>query len=563
MTSSANSVSINADNFVAPDGGFGWVVVAASFLTNMIADGVTFSFGIMFEEFQQEFSSSAAVTAGVVSVFHAVPLLTGPIATYLTDRFGCRAVTIWGSLLASLGFLAAAFSHHIALLYFFFGVMSGFGLSLVYVASIIIVAYYFETKRSFATGIAVSGSGIGTFLFAPFTQWLMDNYGGWRGACIILAGIFLNMILCGLMFKELEWKRRMSRASSARSLSSPEIEELRAALQSGDLLTEEEEEEEVRIASSLVTIPTYIKDPNKLPQDILAMMVQNKQTYDFILENYPDCLRDIPSVESFTTLKATEEEADKEKHSNQSKAKTEGESKSVKLKRRVSSLLRGQQKPLEPVQSSSRAATEKDDLQKLKVRRQSMTYRGATLSTRNRLRSSASCPDIYKNARSEDDDEEESCSGEMLDYITLPFIVFCISNFLLYFWYDVPYVYTIEYVENNLHIPNTESTQILSVIGILNTVGEVAVGWLSDQKCVSSLVLYAVCMLVCGLVTAIIPFLSSYPSILSLSAIYGFAIAANYSLTSPILVDLVSIQQFSGAYGKVFLLTLSLGQTNL
>ena len=79
MTSSANSVSLNTDSFVVPDGGFGWVVVAASFLTNMIADGVTFSFGIMFEEFQQEFSSSAAVTAGVVSVFHAVPLLSGPI----------------------------------------------------------------------------------------------------------------------------------------------------------------------------------------------------------------------------------------------------------------------------------------------------------------------------------------------------------------------------------------------------------------------------------------------------------------------------------------------------
>ena len=85
-------------------------------------------------------------------------------------RYGCRAVTIWGSMLASLGFLAAAFSHHIALLYLFFGLVSGLGLSLCYVASIIIVAYYFETKRSFATGIAVCGSGIGTFLFAPFTQ---------------------------------------------------------------------------------------------------------------------------------------------------------------------------------------------------------------------------------------------------------------------------------------------------------------------------------------------------------------------------------------------------------
>ena len=40
----------------------------------------------------------------------------------------------------------------------------------------------------------------GTFVFALFTQWLMDSYGGWRGACIILAGIFLNTVVCGMNF---------------------------------------------------------------------------------------------------------------------------------------------------------------------------------------------------------------------------------------------------------------------------------------------------------------------------------------------------------------------------
>ena len=87
LRSSATSLSTNTDTLLPPDGGWGWVVVLASFFVNLIADGVTFSFGIMFEEFQTEFDSSAAETAGVVSVFHAVPLLTGPIATWLTDRF--------------------------------------------------------------------------------------------------------------------------------------------------------------------------------------------------------------------------------------------------------------------------------------------------------------------------------------------------------------------------------------------------------------------------------------------------------------------------------------------
>ena len=57
--------------------------------------------------------------------------------------------------------------------------------------------------------------------------------------------------------------------------------------------------------------------------------------------------------------------------------------------------------------------------------------------------------------------------------------------------------------------------------GILNTVGEVVVGWLSDQAWVSSTALYSACMLVCGLVTALIPLASSYPLVLALSAVYG------------------------------------------
>ena len=56
-------------------------------MVNMIADGVTFSFGVLFDELQNEFGESKAVTAGVVSLFHAVPLLSGPVASALTVRY--------------------------------------------------------------------------------------------------------------------------------------------------------------------------------------------------------------------------------------------------------------------------------------------------------------------------------------------------------------------------------------------------------------------------------------------------------------------------------------------
>ena len=43
----------------------------------------------------------------------------------------------------------------------------GLGLGLVYLPAMVCISYYFEKRRAFATGIAVAGSGIGSFSLAP------------------------------------------------------------------------------------------------------------------------------------------------------------------------------------------------------------------------------------------------------------------------------------------------------------------------------------------------------------------------------------------------------------
>ena len=64
------------------------------------------------------------------------------------------------------------------------------------------MSFYFEKRRSLATGIAVCGSGIGTFMFAPLTNALLTEY-TWKGTVLIEAGILLNCILCGMVFRPL------------------------------------------------------------------------------------------------------------------------------------------------------------------------------------------------------------------------------------------------------------------------------------------------------------------------------------------------------------------------
>lgn len=57
----------------------------------------------------------------------------------------------------------------------------------------------------------------------------------------------------------------------------------------------------------------------------------------------------------------------------------------------------------------------------------------------------------------------------------------------------------------------------------------------------------------CGAITALIPLVHSYWSLCFLSGAFGFLIAANYSLTCIILVELITLERFTNAYGLLLL----------
>lgn len=76
----------------------------------------------------------------------------------------------------------------------------GIGFGFIYVPSIISIGFYFERWRALATGIAVCGSGIGTFAFAPLSEVLI-NHLGWRGALLFQGGLVLMCVIYGAAFR--------------------------------------------------------------------------------------------------------------------------------------------------------------------------------------------------------------------------------------------------------------------------------------------------------------------------------------------------------------------------
>ena len=71
--------AVTHDLVIPPDGGYGWVIMIASFFTNVIVDGVCFSFGIFYLEFLEYYGESEAKTSWVGSVLNGMYLGMGKL----------------------------------------------------------------------------------------------------------------------------------------------------------------------------------------------------------------------------------------------------------------------------------------------------------------------------------------------------------------------------------------------------------------------------------------------------------------------------------------------------
>ena len=83
-TSSVSSASLAA---APPDGGWGWVVVFASFIAHCIADGCAFSFGIFYMTLKDSFNESDAKTSLVGSIFAGGRCISTRIDDLAVDQF--------------------------------------------------------------------------------------------------------------------------------------------------------------------------------------------------------------------------------------------------------------------------------------------------------------------------------------------------------------------------------------------------------------------------------------------------------------------------------------------
>ena len=65
------------DHIVPPDGGWGWVVMIASFFCNIVVDGIIFSFGLIVTDLAVAFEVPVSTVSWVASLLAGFYLLAG------------------------------------------------------------------------------------------------------------------------------------------------------------------------------------------------------------------------------------------------------------------------------------------------------------------------------------------------------------------------------------------------------------------------------------------------------------------------------------------------------
>ncbi|KAK2815444.1 hypothetical protein Q5P01_025911 [Channa striata] len=186
----------------APDGGWGWAVLAGCFVITGFSYAFPKAVSVFFKELIREFDVGYSDTAWISSILLAMLYGTGPLCSVLVNKFGCRPVMMIGGLFASLGMILASFATSIIHIYLCTGVITGLGLALNFQPSLIMLNRYFSEKRPLANGLAAAGSPVALCCLSPLGQKLQYHY-GWRGGFLILGGMLLNCCACGALMRPL------------------------------------------------------------------------------------------------------------------------------------------------------------------------------------------------------------------------------------------------------------------------------------------------------------------------------------------------------------------------
>ncbi|XP_061185187.1 monocarboxylate transporter 12-like [Saccostrea echinata] len=191
------------------DRGWAFVVVVGFFTSSFIMVGIAKSYGIIMAELIRQFRIPTATGALVMGISGAVYTILAPFCVAFGEHFTQRKMVILGSVVGFIMIAVASLLVNIEFFIFFYGVGTGLANACFFGNGLVMVGTYFKRWRSLATGIALTGASVGTFVLPILLEALLEIY-SLSGTILIVSAIYLNGCICGALYRPLSFYAKKS-----------------------------------------------------------------------------------------------------------------------------------------------------------------------------------------------------------------------------------------------------------------------------------------------------------------------------------------------------------------
>jgi MFS family permease len=176
--------------------------VAAVFCLVFLVMGTAFSFSTFAYDLGRDLKVGSGSISFMFGCAMALLYAGGLFSGALADRIGTHRVAGAGALLAGGSLVAAGAVETVWQADLALGLGFGLGLAVCYTPAVAAVQPWFDRNRGVASGIALSGTGLGTLLMPVLAKWLIDTQ-GWRAAVTVI-----GLAVATFGFVAANWIRR-------------------------------------------------------------------------------------------------------------------------------------------------------------------------------------------------------------------------------------------------------------------------------------------------------------------------------------------------------------------
>ena len=182
----------------------GWGVLAAAFTGVMVsfAPIIPYTFSLFLDPLHAAFGWKREAMDGAFALAAITVALVSPLIGILLDRFPPRRIILPGILVFAVALATLSrLTPHIVQFYatfFVLGLVANATAQFAYTRTILT---WFTSHRGMALALLLTGSGIGSILIPPLTEWIIQRH-GWRSGFLLLGGIaILGFPLTALMVR--------------------------------------------------------------------------------------------------------------------------------------------------------------------------------------------------------------------------------------------------------------------------------------------------------------------------------------------------------------------------